>query len=113
MKKRVYFIFFAMVLFLVTVYPMGTKKGKEALNSSAYIEVGGDNIACVPAETEFVTYNGTVMRVIDVIPLSENIEMRPPEGDCFCPNCCGGACAVIINCTNKGTRGLCVMFLTC
>ena len=106
-----YFIIFATVLFLVTVYSMGTRTDKAVLDSSAYIEVGGDTIPCVPPGTEFVTYNGKVMRIIAVVPLAEN--QAAGSANCWCPHCCDGVCARITRCTDSGTRGLCVIYLTC
>jgi hypothetical protein len=111
MKKTArYFVVFATVLILVTVYSMGTRAVEVTSNSSTCIEVGGDGIACVPPGTEFVTYNGEVMRVIAVIPLEKQYLALQ---DCYCPHCCNGECARIVRCTDSGTKGLCIIILTC
>ena len=95
------------VAFLITAYSVGTKATEAASNSTKYIEVCSQGIVYVPPDTQFVRCHGRVMRVIGIVPLVAEAQRA---GDCNCPNCCGGFCAVTISCPNGG---LCTMYLAC
>jgi hypothetical protein len=122
-----YFIVSAAVVLLVAAYSAGTKATETAESSRKYIEVCSKGTVYVPPGTEYVTCRGKVMKVIGIVPLIEGMEKG---GDCFCPNCCGGACTVTVACENKvgnsaeedsyrwGQRsssagGLCTLYLSC
>ena len=133
MKKSARFIFgLAAVVALVTAYSAGTKATEASSSSSACIEVCGRGLVYVPPGTRYVTCRGKVMRVLGMVPLrdGENVPEGQAGDDCYCPKCCGSACAVIVACesaletsSNGADRrfeprsaaagGLCTMYLAC
>jgi len=133
MKKPARFIFgLAAVIALVTAYSTGTKATETSSSSAAYIEVCGRGLVYVPPGTKYVTCRGKVMKVLGMVPVRDD-EAVPEAGavdDCYCPNCCGSACAVIVACESAletsdngadprfeprsaGGGGLCTMYLAC
>lgn len=122
-----YFIGSVAVVLLVTAYSAGTKATGVTASSSKYIEVCTRGIVYLPPGTQYVTCHGKVMKVIAVVPYVEGAQTL---GDCFCPTCCGGGCAVTVACENIsenpaksdgcgcGQRssnggGLCTAYLAC
>lgn len=107
------FLGLAAVVSLVMAYSSGPRVTDEAAGGSAYIEVCGRAIVHVPPGTQYVTCRGRVMKVLAIVPLEDG-KARTESGDgggndCYCPNCCGSACGVVVAC---GT-GLCTMYLYC
>jgi hypothetical protein len=134
MKKSARFIFgLAAVVALVTAYSTGTKATEASSSSAAYIEVCGRGLVHVPPGTKYVRCQGKVMKVLGMVPLRDGEAMPEAaegENDCYCPKCCGSACAVIVSCesvletsANGSDRrfdprsttggGLCFMYLAC
>ncbi len=84
---------------MVTAFWAGTKATATAEAGSKYIEVCSNGVVYVPPGTKFVTCRGKVMKVIAIVPRLEN--QRESMEDCYCPDCCGGACAVTVSCGNE------------
>lgn len=118
------------VIALVTAYSTETKATAVAASSSKYIEVCRNGVVYVPPGTKYVTCNGKVMRVLAIVPLEEG--QAQTAGNCYCPDCCGGGCAVIVTCQSEpetataaddcrcganraraGGGGLCTIYLAC
>jgi hypothetical protein len=133
MKKSArFFIGLAAVVALVTAYSAGTKATEAPSGAASYIEVCGPDRVYVPPGTRYVTCRGKVMKVLGIVPLrdGETVPERAAGSDCYCPDCCGGACGVIVACgsafepgaTTSDARferrsaangGLCTMYLAC
>jgi hypothetical protein len=133
MKKSARFLVgLAAVVSLVTAYSTGTRATEASSGSSSYIEVCSRGLVYVPPGTRYVTCHGKVMRVLGMVPLRDGENTLEKEGpdDCFCPKCCGSACAVIVACGSvletettvsdgRFTRradasgGLCTVYLAC
>jgi hypothetical protein len=128
MKKTFlrYFTGFLFFAFLVIAFPAGTRVAGIEKGSSSYIEVCQGTVY-LPPGTKYVTCHGKKMKVISVVPADGTVQVA---GDCYCPNCCGGVCAVTVSCqappeepknsndTEDGKRdsdggGLCVAYLSC
>jgi hypothetical protein len=120
------------VVVLVSVYSAGTIDSRMSADKSSYIEVCSQGIVYVPPGTRYVTCHGKVMKVMGIVSREEGAEIESGggAGDCYCPKCCGGYCAVIVSCGGapetetrtdgcaSGTvasnaRGLCTMYLAC
>jgi len=120
------------VIVLVSAYSTGTIDTGMSAEASSYIEVCSQGLAHVPPGTKYVTCHGKVMKVIGMVSSEEGaqIESRGGAGDCYCPKCCGGYCAVIVSCggapetatgtgdwasgsATSNTSGLCTLYLAC
>jgi hypothetical protein len=120
------------VVVLVSAYSTGTVDSRMSADKSSYIEVCSQGIVYGPPGTRYVTCHGKVMKVMGIVSGEEGAESKSGggAGDCYCPKCCGGYCAVIVSCggepeTAAGTgdcgsgrvasnvRGLCTMYLAC
>jgi hypothetical protein len=120
------------VVVLVSAYSMGTMDTGMSADASSYIEVCSQGIVYVPPGTRYVTCHGKIMKVMGIVSREdgEQIDGGGGAGDCYCPKCCGGYCAVIVSCggapesaavagdcalgprTNSGNL-LCTMYLAC
>jgi hypothetical protein len=120
------------VVVLVSAYSMGTMDTGMSADASSYIEVCSQGIVYVPPGTRYVTCHGKIMKVMGIVSREdgEQIDGGGGVGDCYCPKCCGGYCAVIVSCGDvpenttgvddyslgrdiSGGRGLCTMYLAC
>jgi len=120
------------VVVLVSVYSTEAVDTGMSADASSYIEVCSQGLAHVPPGTRYVTCHGKVMKVLGMISSEEGaqIESGGGAGDCYCPKCCGGYCAVIVSCgpvpesaagTSDCTSGprtdsgnsLCTLYLAC
>jgi len=120
------------VVVLVSAYSMGTMDTGMSADASSYIEVCSQGIVYVPPGTRYVTCHGKIMKVMGIVSREdgEQIDGGGGAGDCYCPKCCGGYCAVIVSCggapeTETGTgdwasgsatsnsNGLCTLYLAC
>ncbi|GEM_PF-1113246 len=132
MRKSIKLVLGIMVVVsLVMATSTGPKVDNEFTGGSAFIEVCGRGIVYIPPGTEYVTCRGRVMKVLGIVPLREGGTQTEGGGsECFCPNCCGGACAVIVSCGQEpeveatrsevvfeprstSSAGLCTMYLYC
>lgn len=88
------------VVVLVSAYSAGTIDSRMSADKSSYIEVCSQGIVYVPPGTRYVTCHGKVMKVMGMVSSEEGalIESGGGAGDCYCPKCCGGYCAVIVSC---------------
>jgi hypothetical protein len=84
------------VVFMVSAYSTGTVGTLLAETSGKYIEVCSQGTVYLPPGTKFVTCHGKVMKVLGIVRLVEGERSAP--GGCYCPDCCGGTCAVIVSC---------------
>jgi len=120
------------VVVLISAYSMGTVGTARSADASSYIEVCSQGVVYVPPGTRYVTCHGKVMKVMGIVSGEEGAESKSGggAGDCYCPKCCGGYCAVIVHCgpvpesaagaedcasgprTNSGNQ-LCTMYLAC
>ena len=120
------------VVVLISAYSMGTVGTARSADTSSYIEVCSQGVVYVPPGTRYVTCHGKVMKVVGIVSGEEGAESKSGggAGDCYCPKCCGGYCAVIVHCgpvpesaagaedcasgprTNSGNQ-LCTMYLAC
>ena len=120
------------VVVLISAYSMGTVGTARSGDASSYIEVCSQGVVYVPPGTRYVTCHGKVMKVMGIVSGEEGAESKSGggAGDCYCPKCCGGYCAVIVHCgpvpessagaedclsgprTNSGNQ-LCTMYLAC
>ena len=120
------------VVVLVSAYSMGTMDTGMSADASSYIEVCSQGIVYVPPGTRYVTCHGKIMKVMGIVSREdgEQIDGGGGAGDCYCPKCCGGYCAVIVSCggapeTETGTgdwasgptintgNTLCTLYLAC
>ncbi len=127
-KALKHLLWLTAIISFVSSYSVGTKATPLAQNSSRYVEVCR-GLAYLPPGTEYVTCRGRVMKVIAIVPLAQLEQNAQTEGDCFCPDCCGGGCTVIVSCqaepeaapgdesrtrkTGANAGGLCVAYLAC
>jgi hypothetical protein len=120
------------VVVLVSAYSMGIVGTAGSADASSYIEVCSRGVVYVPPETRYVTCHGKIMKVVGIVSGEEGAESKSGggAGDCYCPKCCGGYCAVIVHCgpvpesaagaedcasgprTDSGNQ-LCTMYLAC
>ena len=120
------------VVVLVSAYSAGTVDTGMSADASSYIEVCSQGIVFVPPGTRYVTCHGKIMKVMGIVSREdgEQIDGGGGAGDCFCPKCCGGYCAVIVSCgpvpesaagtgdctssprTDSG-NSLCTLYLAC
>jgi hypothetical protein len=103
-----YLVGAATLVFFLSAYSKGPIVGEVSVDHTKYIEVCSHGIVYLPPDTKFVTCQGRVMRVIAIVPAGEVQPQVAP--DCYCPKCCGGACAVTVSC---GGGGLCTVYLAC
>ena len=120
------------VVVLVSAYSMGTMDTGMSADASSYIEVCSQGIVYVPPGTRYVTCHGKIMKVMGIVSREdgEQIDGGGGAGDCYCPKCCGGYCAVIVSCGGapetsastgdcvsgpriNGGNSLCPMYLAC
>jgi hypothetical protein len=133
MKRFFKFLFgLGAAVFLVSAYSAGMKDAAMYADRSPYIEVCSRGLAHVPPGTRYVTCQGKVMRVIAIVPSDEGGAQTQAEGvgNCWCPQCCGGYCGVVVNCgaspepeasdsshgpnsESSRTGGLCTAYLAC
>ncbi|OGD19349.1 MAG: hypothetical protein A2W03_18665 [Candidatus Aminicenantes bacterium RBG_16_63_16] len=102
-----------LVIFLTTAYSAAPKATEFAPDYSALVEVCDQSGAYIPPGTRYVTCQGRVMRVLGIVPKTDKDDRAEANGagDCYCPRCCDGACAVIVTCGSGG--GMCVLYLAC
>jgi len=120
------------VVVLISAYSMGTVDTGMSADASSYIEVCSQGIVYVPPGTRYVTCHGKIMKVMGIVSREdgEQIDGGGGAGDCYCPKCCGGYCAVIVTCgdapetsaatddcgsgsATSNSRGLCTLYLAC
>jgi hypothetical protein len=115
--------------FMVTAYSVGTVAAPAEESFSGYIEVCSQGTVYLPPGTRYVTCHGKVMRVVGIVRLTDAQKAAP--GNCYCPECCGGFCAVIVSCggaaetatstaaspddtdLHEDTGDLCTVYLAC
>jgi hypothetical protein len=100
------------VIFLTTAFSAAPKATEIVSDSSALVEVCSQGLAYVPPGTRVVTCQGKVMRVLGMT--SSAGEKQGAQAnvirDCYCPKCCGGGCAVLVDC---GGGDVCTLYLSC
>jgi hypothetical protein len=87
-----YVIVFLFVSLSTVVHLVGTRAHSKSSEYSELVEVCSGSIVYVSRSMNRVLCNGEVRRILRFEPYSANLE------DCYCPNCCGGRCAVIVSC---------------
>jgi hypothetical protein len=100
------------VIFLTTAFSAAPKATEIVSDSSALIEVCSQGVAYVPPGTRVVTCQGKVMRVVGMTSTANDKGGAQANviGDCYCPKCCGGTCAILVSC---GGGDLCTLYLSC
>jgi len=99
MKKGRTRIFILMGLAFVVLTAAAIRAHSYIQDASRLIEVCRNGIVYVPLRTKYVTCNGIIRRVIG---FSKEMAL---DGDCYCPQCCGGNCYVIVECAYPDIAG--------